>query len=262
MKHLFTFVLLMGIIGISQAQNEIRNKKGVLVTPEAGEFSVGIDAVPFLRFAGSLFNDGSSPPSNDFTAGNPLTITGRYMKTADFAYRGKLRLGFGTSKSEELVPRIGSTNPNEKVSDETKVTSSNIAIGAGLQKWRVKSRVRGYYGEEAMIGVSTLDSNFTYGNPLGAENQVVRKKSNKQGSAFSFQVRGLAGVEYFFAAKVSLSAEFGWGPTFQSVGRGELQEERWNGTAAEAIVSNSGKSSSFSFDNDNAAGAINLNVYF
>jgi len=41
-----------------------------------------------------------------------------------------------------------------------------------------------------------------------------------------------------------------------------LQEERWNGTSAEAIVTNTGKSSSFRFDNDNAAGAINLNVYF
>jgi hypothetical protein len=262
MKHvLMTIVLGISITAVS-AQDGIRNKKGTLLTPEAGEYSIGLDAVPFLSYAGSLFNDGSTPPTAEFSADNPLTLTGRYMKTADLAYRGKVRLGFGTSKSEVLVPRIGSTNLNEKVADETKVTSTAITLGAGLQKWRGKSRVRGFYGAEAMIGLTTLDSNFTYGNPLGAENQVVRKKSNKQGSTFSFQLRGFAGLEYFFAPKVSLSAEFGWGPTLQSTGRGELQEERWNGSAAESTVSNTGKSSQFLFDNDNAAGAINLNVYF
>ena len=87
-------------------------------------------------------------------------------------------------------------------------------------------------------------------------------KSEKPGNTFGFHLRGFVGIEYFFAAKASLSAEFGWGPALSSTGQGETQTESWNGSSAETKVSNTGKSSVFSFDNDNANGAINLNFYF
>lgn len=244
------------------AQQPIKNKHGVVLTPEVGEFALNIDAIPFLKFGGSLFNDQNESPFANFGVNYPLTFTGLYVAKENFAYRGKVRVGFGVQKEDSLVGRIGSTNPNETVSNETKVTSTNMTLGAGIQKWRGKSRVQAFYGAEALFSIGTEKTAYTYGNPLSSENQTTRLKSEKPGNTFGFMLRGFIGLEYFFSPKVSLSAEFGWGPSWLARGRGEVQTESWNGSGAELKISNSGKSSDFVLDNDNSGGAINLSVYF
>ncbi|MBL7923683.1 MAG: hypothetical protein JNL88_05755 [Bacteroidia bacterium] len=247
---------------LSHAQEPFKNRDGLVITPEKGEMSIGFDAVPFLKFMGSLFNDDNSAPLADFTARHPLTFTSVYVYKENTAIRSKVRLGLGVEKTDTLVPRIGSTNPNETVSNETKVATSNITLGAGLQKWRGKGRVRGFYGGELLIKISTEKTTYSYGNAMSSENQATRTKSVKPGNNFGFNLRGFVGVEYFFAAKASLSAEFGWGPLLNTKSRGEVETESWNGSSAEATVTESGKSSSFQFDNDNAGGSLNLNFYF
>jgi hypothetical protein len=244
------------------AQQPIKNKNGVILTPEVGEFAINIDAIPFLKFGGSLFNDQNESPYANFGVNYPLTFTGLYVKKENLAYRGKVRLGFGVQKEDTLVGRIGSTNPNETVSNETKLSTSNITIGAGIQKWRGKSRVQAFYGGEALFSIGTEKTSYTYGNPLSSENQTTRLKSEKPGNTFGFMLRGFIGLEYFFSPKVSLSAEFGWGPGILATGRGEVQTETWNGSGSELKISNTGKSSDFVLDNDNSNGAINLSVYF
>lgn len=260
-KHLITAAMLL-TCSMAFAQEPLKNKNGVIITPEPGEFAIGIDAVPFLKYGGSLFNDSNDSPSAEFGAGNPLTFSGLYVKKENFAYRAKVRLGVGVLKEDTLVARVGSTNPNETVANETKTSSSNITIGGGIQKWRGKSRVKGFYGGELLFNIQTEKTSYSYGNALSSENQATRTKSEKPGNSFGFQLRGFVGVEYFFAAKMSMSAEFGWGPSLISTGQGETQTESWNGSSAETKVSNTGKSSVFTFDNDNANGAINLNFYF
>ncbi len=262
MKKTVLLASLLLSTSLSFAQEPFKNRDGIVITPEKGEIALGFDAVPFLRFMGSLFNDNNETPIAGFTAYHPLTITGLYVIKENTAIRGKVRMGFGVEKTDTLVPRMGSTNPNETVSDETKLSTSNITIGGGLQKWRGKGRVRGFYGGELLFKITTDKTTYSYGNPLSSENQVTRLKSSKPGNGFGFNLRGLIGVEYFFAAKASLSAEFGWGPTLQSKGRGEVETETWNGSSAESTVTNSGKSSNFLFDNDNASGSLNLNFYF
>ena len=244
------------------AQDPIKNKHGVVLTPEAGEFALNIDAVPFLKYGGSLFNDESNAPYASFGSNYPLTFTGLYMKKNNFAYRAKLKLGFGVQKYDSLVARIGSTNPNETVANETKLSTSNITIGAGIQKWRGKTRIQAYYGGEVLFNIGTEKTSYSYGNPLSSENQATRLKSEKPGNTFGFTIRGFVGIEYFFAPKVSLGAEFGWGPGFFSTGQGETQSESWNGSGSEVKITNTGKSSEFSMDNDNSSGAINLSFYF
>ena len=78
----------------------------------------------------------------------------------------------------------------------------------------------------------------------------------------SFFFKGFIGVEYFFAAKSSLSAEFGWGPQLQTRSRSKVETESWNGSSAASESQDGGKSSTFMFDNDNAGGSLNLNFYF
>ncbi|MFN8153041.1 MAG: hypothetical protein U0Y08_01980 [Bacteroidia bacterium] len=256
---LLAFVLSGGCL---MAQNPIKNKDGVVLTPEPGEFALNIDAVPFLKYAGSLFNDQSDAPYASFGSNYPLTFTGLYMKKENFAYRAKVKLGFGVQKADSLVARIGSTNPNETVANETKLSTSNITLGAGIQKWRGKTRVQAYYGGEVLFSIGTEKTSYTYGNPLSSENQATRLKSEKPGNTFGFMLRGFVGIEYFFSPKVSLGAEFGWGPSILSTGQGETQSESWNGSGTEVTITNTGKSSEFVMDNDNSSGAINLSFYF
>jgi hypothetical protein len=61
---------------------------------------------------------------------------------------------------------------------------------------------------------------------------------------------------------MSISGEFGWGPSVQSRKGGELVREKWNGGAIEQIKTTTGKASLFAIDNDNNGGALNLNIYF
>lgn len=262
MKKILVLSCVLGLSTLAQAQQPIKNKRGVTLTPEAGELALSIDAVPFLKFGGSLFNDQNVSPFAAFGINYPLTFTGLYVKKENLAYRGKVRLGFGVQKEDTLVARIGSTNINETVANERKLSTSNITIGAGIQKWRGKSRVQGYYGGEMLFSIGTEKTTYNYGNPLSSENQTTRLKSEKPGNTFGFMLRGFVGLEYFFSPKVSLSAEFGWGPSLLSRGKGEVQTETWNGSGAELKVSNTGKSSDFVMDNDNSNGAINLSVYF
>lgn len=262
MKKPILIAALVLITGSLFAQNPIKNKSGVILTPEVGEFALSIDAVPFLKYAGSLFNDQTNEPYASFGSNYPMTFTGLYVKKENLAYRAKLKLGFGVQKDDSLVARIGSTNPNETVANETKVSTSNITIGAGIQKWRGKSRVQAYYGGEVLLSIGTDKTSYTYGNPLSSENQTSRLKSEKSGNTFGFMVRGFVGIEYFFSPKVSLGAEFGWGPGIVSTGQGETQSESWNGSGAEVTITNTGKSSTFTMDNDNSSGAINLSFYF
>ncbi|MBK9638992.1 MAG: hypothetical protein IPO63_14765 [Bacteroidetes bacterium] len=262
MKKLSLLIIFNIIAYIATAQEPFKNNEGLIITPEKGEMSMGFDAVPFLKFVGNLIHSDNDSPNSNFTAQNPLTITSNYMLKDNVAFRSKIRLGLGVVKTDTLVARIGSTNPNETVSNETKVNTSNITLGGGLQKWRGKGRVRGFYGGEILFSIGTEKTTFTYGNPMSSENQSTRTKSITPGNTFNFHLKGFIGVEYFFAAKSSLSAEFGWGPQLQTRSRSKVETESWNGVNATSETQEGGKSSSFIFDNDNAGGSLNLNFYF
>lgn len=244
------------------AQEPFKNREGVVITPVKGEMSIGFDAVPFIKFVGNLFNPNNETPNSNFVAQYPMTITGNYMIKDDVAIRSKIRIGLGVNKTDTLVARVGSTNPNETVSNETKINTSNITLGSGLQKWRGKGRVRGFYGGELLFSVYTEKTEYSYGNALSSENQNTRTKGVKPGNTFAFHLKGVLGIEYFFSAKSSISAEYGWGPQLQSRGRSQVITESWNGSNAESETLNGGKSSNFKFDNDNSGGSLNLNFYF
>jgi len=264
---LISFILFAFLSQVHAQENRnnpepFKNKRGDVITPEKGDMSLGFDAVPFIKFVGNLFNPEKSTPTSSFTAENPLTINGKYVYKENTALRSLVRIGAGVIKSDTLVARAGSTNPAETVSNETKTNTSNIVLGGGLQKWRGQGRVRGFYGGEILFSIQTEKTSYTYGNALSSENQSTRTKSVKPGNTFGFHLKGVIGVEYFFAEKSSISAEFGWGPQLQTRSRSEVITESWNGSDAQSATSEGGKSSRFLFDNDNAGGSLNLNFYF
>ena len=206
------------------AQTVLTSKSGKPILPEKNDLALTIDAVPFINFTGNLFNGSSNiAPEFLFAQRHPLTFSGLYLKENDMAYRMKVRIGFTSFKNDTAVAKNGSTNPNELVIDESIQKTSAITLGFGVQKWRGDGRVRAYYGGEVLYGVKTDKTTYTYGNELSNENQVTRNTLYKPGNTIEFCLRGFIGIEYFFAPKMSISGEFGWGPSVQSqIGRAHV----------------------------------------
>lgn len=277
-------ILALGALSLSIKAQDLTSKKGFPVLPEAGDWSISFDAVPFLDYAFDktrIMSSGTPSSASgalDYRISN--TIVGKYMIDANKAYRAKVRLGFDRTSSDNYIPKDGSTT-GETVKDNAATSSSNITLGGGLQYYRGKGRLRGYYGAEAELGISSGPStSFTYGNAMSADNPSptfttdfvsgytssgsTRTTEIKSGMGFGIGARGFIGAEYFFAPKMSIGAEFGWGLGFGMIGEGEKTEESFD-SAAGAVktkTSKTGGTSRFNMDVDNAGGSINLAIYF
>jgi hypothetical protein len=239
-----TILIVAATVATLAASAQMTSKKGTAILPESGDWSIGVDATGAIEYFGNMLNGGSNGDlSWDFTNGDQV-ITGKMMKDANTAYRVGLRLGFGSTTTTVGNPATGAMS-------ETKDSHNDIGLSAGLQKYRGKGRLQGIYGAEAGIGLSGSKTEWSYnGTPA-----TGAPLSSKAGSTFSFGVRGFIGVEYFFAPKMSLGGEFGWGLSLSSTG---ATEDTFQGQ--DAVEGNS--SSEFGIDTDRADGAINLSFYF
>jgi hypothetical protein len=240
----------------------LTNKKGQPILPEEGNWAVGFDVVPVVKYAGNLFH-ASSDSSSDLSPYMPMTFFGKYVMTPRTSIRAQMRIGFITATQDTLVPKTTSTNPNELVSDEAKRTVTNIALSGGFEKRKGNGRVTGIYGVEGTLALATDKTRYTYGNELDVAIQSnSRITSVKQGTQVGFGVRGFLGVEYFIAAKLSLSAEYGWGPSVVSLGRGAVESEVVDGNSTKTQITETSKSFAFGFDNDMNGGTVALIFYF
>jgi hypothetical protein len=280
-KVIFTLLIALFAVAAVTAQ-DLTSKKGVPILPEKGDYAIGVDAIPFFQYVGNMFNaNGFNPgPAFNFTAPTPFTIYGKYFKDAHTAYRAYVRIGYNSQTFKNLTPQDGSTTiPPTTVDD--KMTRSNMAInlGVGLEKRRGAGRVQGFYGAEAGLIVNNpYTVKYTYGNALSAtsgtwwdfnafppqtqQNTTPRPLKETAGMEFGLGVRAFVGVEYFFAPKISLGGEFGWGIGFLSQGKGSVETEVWDGTAVHTITTDVAGGSKFRVDTDNLGGSINLLFYF
>lgn len=272
MKKTILSIVMAAISFAVVAQENMMSKRGTSILPEVGDYAISFDASPFLRYAGSMFSQNGNPsPTADYTYNNPFTIVGLYVNAPNSAYRGKVRLGFGSDKQDEEVLILGNNPNNLTTTNTVKAKGTNITIGAGLQKSRGKHRLHGVYGADAYIQFgSGLDTTFTYGQglldtlpPQFANPRVTKVNS---GSQFGFGVRGFIGVEYFFAPKISINAQYGWGLAIMSTGTGKVTEEYVDNSTGTPVRktrdSETGKSSSFGADVDNNGGSIAITFYF
>lgn len=254
---------------ISANAQDMNSKRGTPILPEVKDWTIGVDATPFLDYAGNLFSQyGNSAPSWDF-AKNPAIITFGMVKDETTTYRGMVRLGFGSTKDEDLIDASWTPAVGDQVTDVTKTSYNNITLGGGLQKNRGKGRLRGIYGAEAMISLGGGKETFENGTPDTLLVNPIEIES-KQGSTLGFGLRAFIGAEYFFAPKISISGEFGWGLSLSTQGEGETTTKQYGDDPSTTDVVNvvyetttkSGKSSSFGIDTDNVGGAIIMHFYF
>jgi hypothetical protein len=173
MKKTIILISLTLISNTFLAQ-DLTSKKGETILPEQGDWSVGIDASPLLNYAGNFFgktNSNASPSFNFIT--KDQTLTGKYFKDAQTAYRVGLRIGLNSQTTRKMVVDRAavptSTNyPAAVVMTENSWKRSNNALGlsAGIEKRKGKTRLQGIYGAEAGFYISASKDKFSYGNAL------------------------------------------------------------------------------------------------
>jgi hypothetical protein len=181
-----TFLMVFLYSGVySQDTGGLVGKKGTPILPEQGDFSIGIDVVPFFN----IFKTGTESPGF-----NPLadqTIFGKYFITDRQAISARVSANFLYDKSGD------SDYTNHEVDNNIDLT-----VGAGYEWRRGKGRVQGYVGGECY---------FHYSKNLTKDQDGIKSVDNQ---TIGTGIDGILGAEYFIAPKLSLGGQFRWGPSF------------------------------------------------
>ena len=231
MKKIFLFCASIALVGTMNAQ--LTSKKGENYLPEAGDYAIGADASSMLSYFGNMLNGGTNTGFGMGFTNGATAITGKKFMTDKMAYRGMVRLGVGSTSV---------TTPNGANEDVVKTSYNNVTLGGGVEYRRGSTRLQGYYGAMAMVGLGGGKTSYEYGAGV-VDGQTTETKA---GSTFGLGVRAFVGAEYFVLPKISIGGEFGWGLGLSSTGASET-------TVQGAPVVTGGKSSSFGLDTDNNA---------
>ena len=282
MKKILAAVILLSLFKLASAQDML-TKKGMPILPEPKDWSVGLQADPFLNYFGNLFTNENNTSS--VKPQIPLTIVGLYVKDNITAYRLKFRLGLGSHSVNNFVDddSYSGLPPNAKTTDTWKHNYTQLVFGAGLQQSRGKGRLRGIYGVDLSFGYGSTTDSYSYGNAFTTDNSdptstidwtqtdstgnylngpvSSRTSQIKNPSIFDFTLSTFLGAEYFFAPKISLSAEYGFGFVLSASGEKETFTVSDNDSSGKETSTRNGKTSNFSLDVRDI-GAIVLHLYF
>lgn len=281
-------IVLFTVFSVS-AQTLV-SKKGIPILPQKGDFAIGVCATPFLDFFGNVakINSGAAFASPaTWTALTPNTIYGKYFLTDNMAVRGKFRIGKNsTTITQNSLKTIQPAAPAaaEYVEDKWTRSTTDIVFAAGIEKRRGYGRLQGFYGVEAEISLSNgVKNSYEYGNaivsaaapartnfvPFGSNPNIIGTSyvtEHSHGTVFGFGVGAFVGVEYFFAPKMSIGGEFGWGIGINQgavTGTEETVTEAWDGVSAvKSTTTPQGKTTSFNIDTKQTGGNIFLLFHF
>jgi hypothetical protein len=102
-------------------------------------------------------------------------IRGKYFTSATMAYRGGVRIGFGSNtwrnEVDDQSDDAATTPPtfpteHPRVEDTWKRSYTGITLSGGLEVRKGKTRLQGYYGAELWVSFGGNKNTFTYGNAL------------------------------------------------------------------------------------------------
>ena len=269
--------------GVTNAfAQDLTSKKGEPILPEAGDYMIGIDATPFLNYAGNFFGKttANAAPTFNFMNANNM-IVGKYFKDATTAYRVGIRLGLNNQATKKELVDVTApattfpTLPSMKV-DKLNHSQNTIGLTVGLEKRKGKTRLQGFYGADFMLFGSSVKDKYTYGQSvdgvtanlvavtalntsnfgtnittIGGSNATSgRVTSKKVGNGIGFGARAFIGAEYFILPKISIGGEFGWGIGYMTGGKTVTTVESMNGTTKNDITQTVKNGGHFVIDTD------------
>jgi hypothetical protein len=273
-KIILSVIVLSVLLSCVNAQDTLlTSKRGKPILPAAGDWAIGIDATPFFQ----IFNSSSDVGFN-FIRDN--IIIGKKFIKHNLAHRAKIRLAFTSFSDDEYVIQDEQIVPDPTITvTDTKLTNfTNITVGYGLEKRTGYGRLQILYGAEILIAYESYDVSYTYGNSFSMSNpdptshnfgQNIPEPGKRvtfyeQGFTLTGALRAFLGVEYFFAPKISIGGEFGWGVAYTNAGDGKQKVQSWDAINNDVKYETfkTGGDSGVSFDNDNFGGAIYLMFHF
>lgn len=214
--------------------------------PEKGDWGIGVDVVPLLKYIGTAFHDASGKPNDlnglggtpftkgsNFEKGNKtlmpdVSIMGKYFLTEKLALRANIGLKVSAETDRTYFPddKAAILDPlsEDKVVNKIRNQKSGVSIMLGGEYRKGTKRVQGVFGAGILFACMNDKVKYNYGNSLTDINQKptgsVYPPNNSPvpndyrlltiyntGANFYTGLTGSAGVEWFLAPKISLGAE-------------------------------------------------------
>jgi hypothetical protein len=245
-----TILSLSLCLSIAAAAQETEQPQTSSYLPKAGDFALGVDATPFLEYAGNFFSLSGGNAAPTFRGLQGQGIYGKYFLDDSHAIRAKLLLDMYSTSNKQSVQNdeaVGAT-PGATAIDTRKTGVTNVSLSAGYEFRRGRGRVQGFWGGELALGLGRSSVTCEYGNPMTvanptpttsnfdntSSNPAARRLEAKGGLNFTGGLRGFVGVEYFIANQASLGGELSLGldasirgqdkVTLQRVEAGQVRE--------------------------------------
>lgn len=210
--------------------------------PEEGDWALGIDVVPVLKYIGNAFNGNTNNEINSlggtpFTKGNKsfndrklmpdVSIMGKYLLTDEWALRANIGLMIRSEYDRVYTAddKAMILNPlsEDKVIDKAHRSRNGMSISVGGEYRKGSKRVQGVFGAGLLFAFQNDKTSYSWGNEMTKINQAPSigftqediyndngyriLKTNGAGSDFYTGITGSAGIEWFVAPKISLGAE-------------------------------------------------------
>lgn len=183
MKKISILAFAFGIISLSANSQNLTSKKGEPYLPQAGDWSIGFNTDGIFEWLGNSFNgtSGNNAPSVDFNNGFG-SFVGKRFTSATTATRYIANLSAVSNKNGD--------NSNSQF---------GLTVGYGKEWRRGATRLQGFYGADALIGVGS-----------NSWKQVSPGNTTEYKSGMGIQVggQGFIGAEYFIFPKISVGAQY------------------------------------------------------
>lgn len=273
MKKLLIYFIACSVLFVIAFKTEaqITSEKGEPFLPESGDIAIGIDARPFTK----IFNDVSNV---NYSFLNNNAIYGKYFLDDQLAIRANLRANYTQTENTELIIQDGQEipDPNIQVEDVETDKTTNIVVGAGIEKRKGNTRVQGFFGGELQFMMTKNLTEYEYGNDFSLINQNPsttnfgtnipaagqRFTEIEAGNTYGMGIRAFVGVEYFIAPKLSVGGEFGWGFAYNFAGDGKNTLKYWENEGVKTVKIENAGGKAYDLDTDNFNGAVYFMFHF
>jgi hypothetical protein len=273
------FLIFLQIMAFGQDELIILKEKNYNeYLPQAGDISIGADALPYLEYLGNMFNN---TVNNSLNLGEN-TLYFKYFLTDKSAVRAIIGIDNSTKNIRKYVAddflRLDPLNPNALAEDMHSAKNRDISLNVGYQIYKTHKRLAGYYGAQLGYGFSMSSSEYTYANPITAMNQLPtsynfngnvngfnRTLESTTGNSHAISTGLFIGVEYFFIPKMSIGGEYGLGFQHRWSGQANATSEAWDGSRvikSDTPYNPSQSASYFSTSRPASYGGLFLSFYF
>lgn len=292
-SSLFAVFLVFGLSAQNDSITEseiLKGKNGVPVLPQSGDMAIGIDAMPFINFAGNFFGAaGAGTVAWDFPQNDQVFFLKSFINSEE-AYRLKIRIGHNSKSSKFPVQddEAFTSNPadydpvSDDLEDKAKTSNTNLILMGGKEMRRGYGRLQGFMGAELGLMYTRESEKYEYSNDFGNANPnpsegVISAPSTGsvnltnerliKSSEYTFGILGdiFVGAEYFFAPKMCIGGEFYWGIQYTALGKTKEEAEGWNNTVLQKETNeyeNNNNPNTFNMDNNNLGGKLYLLFHF